>query len=1258
MKKITKITCASLLAVMSVSTAIIALSKNTLSRVSGYSTSSLPTTIDLNDTSASKIRDYYSSCNGLSGDALLVQLKQVLSNGQKYYSYDSGSAIWQIYEIADRDWNKSPASSTIYGTYNSQTNKITNYQYGTSSSNSKNNPYIHALYVNRECDSPIDAWTNHQQTECGINREHIWPKSRGFDTSGSGGARGDPMHLWAADGATNNLHSNYAYGYVDKTKSYTDSQVSKKYTQYTVSGNLLGTSKTKGSGTVFEPQDDDKGDIARACFYMVARYNNLAGATTGIDTNNPNLTLEDSVYNAKQTGTSAWNESFSMGVLSDLLEWHASDPVDEYEIHRNNLLYTNYTNNRNPFVDFPEWVDYIWGGVAGSAAPATDKINGYNGGSSTVSVTGVSLNTNSTSVSVNETKQLTATIAPSNATNKNVTWISSNTTVATVSSTGLITGKQAGSATITVTTSDGNYIATCAVTVTASGGGTSSQATLYTNALAEGDYVIAYNSKAMKNTIESNRFAYQAVSPVNDVISNPDSSIIWHISQNDGYWNIYNSAVAQYAGGKSTKNQGALLSSITDYAKWTVTKNGSTFEFENYGRANGGSDVNNKYLRNNGTYGFACYASDTGGALSLYKVSESQQAISLLSVTTAGQTTEFYVGDSFIYDGTLTAHYSDSSTKTVVPTSISSPDMSSAGQKTITISYTEGGVTKSCQYTITVNNPAVAVTGVSLNANTVTLAEEETTTLTATIAPNNATNTNAEWFTSDDSIATVENGVVTAVSVGQTTISVVTEDGNYTDTCTVTVNAKERMLSANTYGTSGTEGANGGPSSISSAYPLTTGLSWGAFSNIYCYPYQSTSTEESEYVLRIGSSGASGYVTINLDIEDSYITKVVVNAKRYSSDTAKIAVNDVNAESNLTSSYTDYVFEMTNTSTTTAKVGTSQRRGYVASINVYYKHKLANQPEISFDETLYNINQGDTGLLDYTTSNAEGGVISFTSTHTNILTVDNAGNYEAVSKGVASVIVTLTIDDKEYFDITKFIVNGNATISQVIEISNEIGTGKTTEYKVSASGTVTSKSGDGTKSKNNSVYITDGENTLQVYYGYKAVSNWSDIVVGASVIATGFVQNYNGNAEISSPSIEVIEYTAESFADDLLTAISEVCSIDYDGVTSNKTALEGVWSIMSNSSHYGKLSSAQVLILASADADEDGTNIEKAMAFYDYACKKYNLTQFIEGRTIQSSNKMMSLSDGGETKIPLVMVVCGLMLTIPLAFYLFKKKPE
>jgi len=90
------------------------------------------------------------------------------------------------------------------------------------------------------------------------------------------------------------------------------------------------------------------------------------------------------------------------------------------------------------------------------------------GGITTIPVTGVTLNKNSISLKVGETETLTATVAPDNATNKAVTWSSSDATKATVSE-GVVTAVAAGTATITVTTADGSKTAQCTVTVTSVG---------------------------------------------------------------------------------------------------------------------------------------------------------------------------------------------------------------------------------------------------------------------------------------------------------------------------------------------------------------------------------------------------------------------------------------------------------------------------------------------------------------------------------------------------------------------------------------------------------------------------------------------------------------------------------------------------------------------------------------------------------------------------------------------------------------------
>ena len=358
--------------------------------------SSVPTDIDLNDCTETEIRDYYKGLNSLGdserqGTNLLKNLKPILKTNQQTYNYDGSTGeVWKIYEISDRDWSLSPAKD-IDG-YNASTNKISGYKYGTSVSNKGSNPYVHALYVNRNIENKTTAWDTHEQGDIwGINREHVWPKALGFDDKNHpDGARGDLMHLIAGNGYANNLHSNYYYGYVDKTKDYKDAgnEKNKKDEQYSnVGGNLLGKSKTLGGTTsVFEPQDSDKGDIARAIFYMAARYNFYSGNDDdGIDSFNPNLEIVNDVTSYSSKGyTSSTTSTGKNGILQDLLEWNKLDPVDSYEIHRNNLLFRNYSFNRNPFIDFPDWADCIWGTSSngtydpttkGVANPLTDKIS-------------------------------------------------------------------------------------------------------------------------------------------------------------------------------------------------------------------------------------------------------------------------------------------------------------------------------------------------------------------------------------------------------------------------------------------------------------------------------------------------------------------------------------------------------------------------------------------------------------------------------------------------------------------------------------------------------------------------------------------------------------------------------------------------------------------------------------------------------------------------------------------------------------------
>ncbi|MCL2214691.1 MAG: Ig domain-containing protein, partial [Treponema sp.] len=126
----------------------------------------------------------------------------------------------------------------------------------------------------------------------------------------------------------------------------------------------------------------------------------------------------------------------------------------------------------------------------------------------------------------------------------------------------------------------------------------------------------------------------------------------------------------------------------------------------------------------------------------------------------------------------------------------------SVGTATITVTTVDGSKTASCEVTVT----AVAVTGVTLNKTTLTLTAGEYETLQDTVAPGNATNKAVIWSSSNNSVATVDDGTVTAVAAGTATITVTTEDGSKTASCAVTVPGWVAIPNGTGAGTSTFEG--------------------------------------------------------------------------------------------------------------------------------------------------------------------------------------------------------------------------------------------------------------------------------------------------------------------------------------------------------------------------------------------------------------------------------------------------------------------
>lgn len=171
------------------------------------------------------------------------------------------------------------------------------------------------------------------------NREHVWAKSHG-DFGNNPPAGTDAHHIRPTDVSVNGARGNL---------------------DFDMGGSPVpeapGCFKDSDS---FEPRDAVKGDVARMIFYMATRYEGGSGE--------PDLEVVDAVNTYPNP---------EHGKLSQLLLWHSQDPPDEFEINRNDIIYYHYQENRNPFIDHPEYVDDIWGNPSNVYSSNTTNISVY-----------------------------------------------------------------------------------------------------------------------------------------------------------------------------------------------------------------------------------------------------------------------------------------------------------------------------------------------------------------------------------------------------------------------------------------------------------------------------------------------------------------------------------------------------------------------------------------------------------------------------------------------------------------------------------------------------------------------------------------------------------------------------------------------------------------------------------------------------------------------------------------------------------------
>ena len=241
---------------------------------------------------------YYDSLEGLAGNALKQELQNIIANPTvvRLHSY---ADIWEILKSSDRNPQNNNQVWCIYTEV----------------------PY--AKLDQQNTSSIVGKW----------NREHIFCQSRGgFEVAN--GDTADGINVWLPTSASNTVDGvSDAHHIRAVSGQENSSRNNKNYGSVNTSTVYAGPDGTQGSW---------RGDVARSLFYMAVRFESL------------------NVVNGDPIELSSGNPSYQIGDLATLLTWNTSDPRDDFEMNRNNYIYT-WQMNRNPFIDYPSLADYIFG---------------------------------------------------------------------------------------------------------------------------------------------------------------------------------------------------------------------------------------------------------------------------------------------------------------------------------------------------------------------------------------------------------------------------------------------------------------------------------------------------------------------------------------------------------------------------------------------------------------------------------------------------------------------------------------------------------------------------------------------------------------------------------------------------------------------------------------------------------------------------------------------------------------------------------
>lgn len=277
---------------------------------------------------------YYDSANG-NGYTLKTQLKEIIDDNNdglatEYIAFQNTyDDLYTAYQTTDID----NFTTDIY-----ENDGTVLDMYSESVSTTMGDPYN----FNHNSTDQCGSYTGEGQC---YNREHLF--AQGFFNQQLP-MKSDVHFVVPTDGYVNNRRSNYPFGEVSSP------------TWISQNGSKVGsnTSSPSYTGSAFEPIDEFKGDIARMLLYFAVRYED--------DVTSGSWDAHDAVPENPLNGTN--DQVYENWYIELLLNWHALDPVSPREVSRNEACFT-FQNNRNPFIDHPEWVGAIWNPTADTQAP-------------------------------------------------------------------------------------------------------------------------------------------------------------------------------------------------------------------------------------------------------------------------------------------------------------------------------------------------------------------------------------------------------------------------------------------------------------------------------------------------------------------------------------------------------------------------------------------------------------------------------------------------------------------------------------------------------------------------------------------------------------------------------------------------------------------------------------------------------------------------------------------------------------------------